>query len=50
MYRHSEIRGEMTKKGHQKFWRMKIKTILGKGKIGKICHGVQKFFGNRGEI
>jgi len=30
----------MTKKGHQKFWQMKIKILLGKGKIGKIVQGV----------
>jgi len=39
----------MTKKGHQKVWRMKIKKI-GKGKIGKICHGVRKRFQKWGEI
>jgi len=28
------------KKGHQKFWRMKIEIFLGKGNIWKIFHGV----------
>jgi len=36
----------MTKKGHQKFCRMKIENFLRKGKIGKIFYGVRKFFGN----
>jgi len=34
----------MTKKGHQKFWR---EIFSGKGKIGKIFHGIQKFSGSK---
>jgi len=30
----------MTKKGPQKFWRMKIEFFFGKGKIEKIFDGV----------
>ena len=41
-----ETRGE--KEGHQKFWRMKIETFFGKGKMLAIFHRVIKFSENRG--
>jgi len=34
----------MTKKGYQKFWRMKIEKFLGKGKIVKFFHRVPNIF------
>jgi len=39
-----QICGQWLKKGHQNFWRMKIEKFFGKGKIGKIFHGVRIFF------
>jgi len=36
------------KKGHQKFWRMKIENVSEKGKSSKIFHRFWKFFENRG--
>jgi len=37
----------MTKKSHQKFWRMKSINFWGKRWIGKISLGVWKIFGIR---
>ena len=45
-----EICGRWLKKGHQKFWRMKIENFWGKGNILEIFHRVWKFVENRGEI
>jgi len=39
----------MTKKGHQKFWLMKIKKLVKKVKLGKFPTESEKFFGNRGK-
>ena len=38
----------MTKKSHQKFWRMKIGKFLGKSKIGTNFHGVRTKFSEIG--
>src|SRR6218665_3355371 len=41
----------MTKKGHQKFWWMKIKKFFWETvKLGKFSTESDKFVGNRGEI
>jgi len=40
----------MTKKGHQKFWRIKIKNFLGGNvKFGKFS-AESEVFGNRGNL
>src|SRR6218665_1434326 len=39
----------MTKKGHQKFWLMKIKKLVKKVKLGKFSTESEKFHGNRGK-
>jgi len=41
----------MTKKGHHKYLADRNgNRLVGKGKIGKIFHGLYKIFENRGEI